>query len=145
MRHEHGSTSIKNDEWLSDQDIGDPKPLPRIPGHFILVRPVSIRGITKGGIILSDATKDDIQSLTTVGRVLSVGETAYTKESIFPPDPFSNEITPWCKVGDYVAYGKFAGIKVRYKGVKVIMLNDDEVLMVVDDPGSLDQHYNLHA
>ena len=48
------SRSILNDEWLSEDTVPDPKPLPSIPGYKILIRPVPIRSKTKGGIILPE-------------------------------------------------------------------------------------------
>ena len=40
-------------------------------GYLILVRPVSIKSETKGGIILPDSTKEDI-AYTTVGQVVAL-------------------------------------------------------------------------
>ena len=39
---------------ITNEEIKDPTPLPTIPNYRILVRPVSIRATTKGGIILPD-------------------------------------------------------------------------------------------
>ena len=90
------SNALKNDEWITDEDIADPNPLPEIPGYHILVRPVSVKSATKGGILLPDSTKSDMAYLTTVGRVLKVGDLAYKDEK------FANG--PWCKEGDFVCY-----------------------------------------
>ena len=70
------SKSILNDDWLSESNIPDPSPLPKIPGYRLLIRPVPIRSKTKGGILLPDKAKDDMKYLTTVGRVLAVGDLA---------------------------------------------------------------------
>ena len=88
-----------NDDWLSESTIPDPEPLPKIPGYRLLIRPVPIRAKTKGGIILPDKAKDDMKYLSTVGRVLSVGDLAYEDKDKFQKGP-------WCKPGDYVCYGK---------------------------------------
>ena len=40
------SSALKNDEWITDEDIADPNPLPEIPGYHILVRPVSVKSAT---------------------------------------------------------------------------------------------------
>ena len=58
--------SIKNDQWISE-DEADPVTLPELPGFHILVRPVSIKEKSKGGILIPDSTKDDMAYLTTVG------------------------------------------------------------------------------
>lgn len=130
--------AMKNDQWITDEAISDlnPDELPNIPGYFLLVRPVSIKRKTKGGIILPDSTKDDMTYLTTVGKVLRVGDLAYKDSSKFLAGP-------WCKTGDYVCYGKHAGTKFVFKGYKFILLFDDQVMMVIDDPEDLDSSYNL--
>jgi hypothetical protein len=49
----------------------------------------------------------------------------------------------WCNVGDYVCYGKHAGTKLLYKGVRLILLFDDQIIMKVEDPKDLDPTFNL--
>ena len=72
--------AIKNDMWITEDEVNDPSPLPELPGYHILIRPISIKGVTKGGIVLPDSTKDDMAYLTTVGKVLSIGDVAYQDE-----------------------------------------------------------------
>lgn len=129
------SNALKNDEWITDEDIADPNPLPKIPGYHILVRPVSVKSATKGGILLPDSTKSDMAYLTTVGRVLKVGDLAYKDEK------FANG--PWCKEGDFVCYGKHTGNKFFYKGINLLLLFDDDIKMVVEDAKDLDPTFNL--
>jgi len=129
------SSALKNDEWITDAEIQDPTPLPKIPGYHILVRPVSVKGKTKGGILLPDSTKSDMAYLTTVGRVLKVGDLAYQD------DKFSDGA--WCKEGDYICYGKHSGSKFMYKGVQLLLIFDDDVKMVVEDAKDLDPTFNL--
>ena len=70
--------AIKNDLWVTDlEEQPDPSPLPELPGFNILVRPVSVKGVTKGGILIPDSTKDDMAYLTTVRKVLAMGDLAY--------------------------------------------------------------------
>jgi co-chaperonin GroES (HSP10) len=130
--------AIKNDQWISgDEDnVSDPSPLPTIPGYNVLVRPVSIKAKTKGGILLPDSTVDDMSYLTTVGKVLAVGNLAYQDKDKFPSGS-------WCEVGDYVCYGKHAGVKMIYKGVKLILLYDDQIMLKMENPKDLDPTFNL--
>ena len=130
--------AIKNDQWISgeEDDVSDPKPLPTIPGFNILIRPVSIKAKTKGGIILPDSTVDDMSYLTTVGKVLAIGDLAYKDKEKFSTGD-------WCKVGDYVCYGKHAGVKMIYKGVKLILLYEDQIMLKVENPKDLDPTFNL--
>ena len=128
--------AIKNDMWVSNEDVTLPKVLPELPGFNILVRPVSIKSQTKGGIFIPDSTKDDMAYLTTVGEVVVLGDGAYQDKEKFPKGP-------WCTVGDYVCYGKHSGQKIQYKGLKFILLYDDQVIMKVENPKTLDPTFNL--
>ena len=128
--------SILNDAWNTNEETPDPEVLPVVPGYHLLIRPVSVKQETKGGIILPDSTKEDVAYLTTVGKVLAVGKDAYKDNDRYPNGP-------WCKEGDYVCYGKHSGQKFFYKGVRLILLLDDQISMIVDDPKELDPTYNL--
>ena len=129
--------SVKNDLWITDpEEVADPEVLPKIPGFHVLIRPVSVKSQTKGGILLPDSTKDDMSYLTTVGRVVSLGDLAYMDKDKFPSGA-------WCNVGDYVCYGKHTGTKLLYKGVRFILLFDDQITMRVEDPKDLDPTFNL--
>jgi co-chaperonin GroES (HSP10) len=129
--------AIPNSDWVSDEEIEIKKEdLPELPGYHVLVKPVSIKKKTKGGIILPDSTKDDIAYLTTVGKVLKLGKLAYDDKVKFP-------LGSWCEEGDYVAYGKLIGQKFVYKGTKLLLLFDDQIIMKVDNPSSLDPTFNL--
>ena len=129
--------SIKNNLWITDpEEVDDPEVLPELPGFHVLVRPVSVKSQTKGGILLPDSTKDDISYLTTVGKVVALGDLAYLDKDKFPAGA-------WCNIGDYVCYGKHAGTKLLYKGVRLILLFDDQISMRVEDPKDLDPTFNL--
>jgi co-chaperonin GroES (HSP10) len=129
--------AIKNDEWIDIEDeVSDPTNLPELPGFHVLVRPVSVKSKTKGGIFIPDSTKDDMSYLTTVGKVIALGELAYKDVDKFPNGG-------WCNVGDYVCYGKHAGTKLYYQNVKLLLLFDDQVIMRVSDPKDLDPTFNL--
>jgi co-chaperonin GroES (HSP10) len=129
--------ALKNDEWIDIEDeVSDPTNLPELPGFHVLVRPVSVKSKTKGGIFIPDSTKDDMSYLTTVGKVIALGELAYKDVDKFPNGG-------WCNIGDYVCYGKHAGTKLYYQNVKLLLLFDDQVIMRVSDPKDLDPTFNL--
>ena len=123
--------AIPNAAWITEPDVPDPEVLPNLPGYHILVRPVTVKPKTKGGIILPERARDDIAYLTTVGRVLKVGTLAYEDRDKFLAGA-------WCKEGDFVCYQKLSGTKFVYKGIKLLLLFDDQVLMKIDDPEDLD-------
>ena len=137
MQQAHLGKSIKNDMWITeDEDERTPDVLPELPGFHVLVRPVSIKEKTKGGILLPNSTKDDMSYLTTIGQVIKIGDLAYNDNEKFPKGP-------WWQLGDYICYAKHAGQKIQYKNVKMILLYDDQVIMKVQDPKFLDPTFNL--
>ena len=137
MQQAHLGKSIKNDMWITnEEEEATPDILPELPGFHVLVRPVSVKEKTKGGIILPNSTKEDMSYLTTVGKVIKIGNLAYNDTDKFPKGP-------WCKEGDYICYAKHAGQKIQYKEVKMILLYDDQVIMKVEDPKYLDPTFNL--
>jgi chaperonin GroES len=126
--------AVPNDQWVSGDDVPDPSPLPRIPGIGILIRPVPIRRKSAGGILLPDTFRQDREHLNTVGRVLSLGELAFMDEDIYKKGP-------WVKPGDYVVYAKFAGQKIFWKGVKLLIVKASAIELVVDKPEYLDANF----
>ena len=130
--------AVKNDDWITENNVPDPDPLPELPGYHVLIRPVSIRKETKGGILLPDQFMEDVKYLTTVGRVLAIGESAYQDKPKFPNGK-------WCSTGDYVTYGRPVGHKFIYKGIRLILVFDDQIIMKVESPETLDIMYNLSA
>ena len=137
MQQAHLGKAIKNDMWITnEEEEATPDVLPELPGFHVLVRPVSVKEKTKGGILLPNSTKEDMSYLTTVGKVIKIGNLAYNDKDKFPKGP-------WCKEGDYICYAKHAGQKIQYKEVKMILLYDDQVIMKVEDPKYLDPTFNL--
>lgn len=137
MQQAHLGKTIKNDMWITnEEEETTPDILPELPGFHVLVRPVSVKEKTKGGIIIPNSTKEDMSYLTTVGKVIKIGNLAYNDTDKFPKGP-------WCKEGDYICYAKHAGQKIQYKEVKMILLYDDQVIMKVEDPKYLDPTFNL--
>ena len=137
MQQAHLGNTIKNDIWITDEEYLDtPDVLPELPGFHVLVRPVSVKEKTKGGILIPNSTKEDMSYLTTVGKVIKIGNLAYNDKDKFPKGP-------WCKEGDYICYAKHAGQKIQYKEIKMILLYDDQVIMKVEDPKYLDPTFNL--
>ena len=137
MQQAHLGNTIKNDMWITnEEDEATPDVLPELPGFHVLVRPVSVKETTKGGIIIPNSTREDMSYLTTVGKVIKMGNLAYNDTDKFPKGP-------WCKEGDYICYAKHAGQKIQYKEVKMILLYDDQVIMKVEDPKFLDPTFNL--
>ena len=113
------------------EEVSEDRPaldrLPKPTGWRILILPYTLPQSTKGGVILSDETRERNQLATNVGYVVSLGPDAYRDELKFPDGP-------WCKSGDWVMFGRYAGSRFKIEGAEPRLLNDDEILAVVDDP-----------
>ena len=35
--------AVKNDDWITENNVPDPDPLHKLPGYHVLIRPFSIR------------------------------------------------------------------------------------------------------
>jgi len=97
--------------------------LPKPSGFRILIKSREILEKTKGGIILTDDTKDLAKHACVVSQVVSMGDECYHDKE-----------TKWCAKGDWVLTGKYIGLKFKYDGEEYAMINDDEVLAIVPDP-----------
>ena len=87
---------------------------------------------TKGGILFSQEQLDKARIATTCGYVLKMGDLAYQDKDKFDK--------PWCKVGDWVMFARYAGSRLPIEGGEVRIINDDEVLGTIKDPESI-LHY----
>ena len=122
-------------DWASPIETPDPSPLPRLPGWHILVRPLSAPQKTRGGILVPDSVAADHDFLITVGRVLVVGDLAYGA------DEFKGRT--WTKPGDIVVWGRHVGRKIRYQGIKLVVLEDKNILLVTDSPANLFENWKV--
>ena len=120
-----------NPEKLSS-DLLDQLPDPT--GWRILILPYRGQGQTEGGIHLTEKTVERQQIATVLGYVLKTGELAYLDEHKFPTGP-------WCKAGDWVLFGRYAGSRFDIEGGEVKILNDDEIIAKVNDPEAILHNY----
>lgn len=101
--------------------------IPRPTGWRIAILPYRGAEKTKGGIVLADETQRKTQLATVCGYVLRMGDLAYADEGKFPTGP-------WCKEGDWIVFGRYAGARIPIDGGEIRFINDDEVLGVLKDP-----------
>ena len=119
----------------ADSGVLDPKVLhekvrsrvPQPTGWRITVLPYMGKDKIKGGIALSNQTRQLNQLTTSCGYVLKMGDLAYADQSKFPNGP-------WCKEGDWVIFARYGGSRLNIEGGEIRVLNDDEILAVVNDP-----------
>lgn len=101
--------------------------LPRPTGWRISLLPYRGARVTKGGIAIAEETQKKTQLATTCAYVLEVGPLAYCDESKFPDGP-------WCKPGDWIVFGRYAGSRIPIEGGEIRLINDDEVLATIANP-----------
>jgi len=104
--------------------------IPQPTGWRLAILPYRGAKTSKGGIVLADETQKRNQLATNVGYVLKMGNLAYADESKFPHGP-------WCKQGDWVVFGRYAGSRIQIEGGEIRLLNDDEILGVISDPENI--------
>lgn len=101
--------------------------IPRPTGWRIILLPYKGAEKSKGGIVLAEQTREKQQITTVCGYVLSVGDLAYMDQDKFPNGP-------WCKEGDWVIFGRYAGARIPIDGGEIRVLNDDEIIATINDP-----------
>ena len=119
---------VSADSWTTDENVPDPSDIRDVPvGWRIVVRPRAPERVTKGGILRIDA---DTQTLTeTVGTLVAVGSQCWKDDTKYDG--------PWAALGDTVMFGKYAGKRFEYGGVKYVLLNEDEIIARIPDPSKL--------
>lgn len=123
--------ATSNIEHLPDEKILDRLPNPT--GWRMLVLPYKGQGKTKGGVILTDETMQERGYTTVTGLILKMGTECYDNKERFPNGP-------WCKKGDWIIFGRYAGSRFGIEGGEVRILNDDEIIAVVKDPEDILQY-----
>ena len=115
---------VKKEKDLTTEDSNK---LPQPTGWRMLVLPFKMKEKTKGGLVLAETTLERQQVASQVGLVLAMGDQCYKDKERYPDGP-------WCKVGDWVVFARYAGSRIEIEGGEVRLLNDDEVLATVQDP-----------
>lgn len=132
-------------DWVTDSNIPDPEKLPNVTGYNVLIRPVEPESKI-GSIVLPSSFTEDVKFLTNVGQVKAMGALCYNDPNVKPSDgayfPFGRYKQPWCKVGDYVVWGKHQGVKLMVKGVSFVLLQDELVLMTLESPSDVNPMFN---
>ena len=79
------------------------------------------------GIYLSEKTQDTIHMTSVVGLVVKMGDLCYQDKTKFPTGP-------WCKEGQFIVYGRYAGARFKTKYGEHRILNDDEIIGTINKP-----------
>ena len=109
--------------------------LPKPMYWRVLVAPTRPKEVSKGGIVLALANQEAQEILNFIGKVVAVGPMAGKHERLGGTGAETGPDFP--QIGTYVAFGRYAGQKLVHKGVKILLLNDDEILAIVPNPETL--------
>jgi|TARA_R100001460_G_C3466548_1_gene166635 co-chaperonin GroES (HSP10) len=124
------------DEVNSPSEKEVPKPtqdyikhMDRLPdpvGYRILLKMWKMAETTKGGIALSEQTLETSEMTSVVGYVVKMGNMCYTDTEKF--------LTPWCKEGQFVVIGRYAGARFKTSFGEHRIINDDEIIGTIEKP-----------
>jgi co-chaperonin GroES (HSP10) len=101
----------------------------------VIVAPAKPKEETRGGIIIPKANQDVQEILNCMGKVVALGSYAGVDERLGGDGTKPGANFP--KVGDTVFYGRHAGAHMLHKKVKLVVINDDEMLTLVPNPDTI--------
>ena len=125
---------VDPDTLVLDPEKLDKSLLERMPqptGWRILVMPYRGKGKTEGGVFMPEDVVEREALATVVSYVLKVGPSAYEDKEKF------GDQKPWCKEGDWVCIGRYAGARFKIDGGEVRIINDDEVIATIQHPDDI--------
>ena len=105
--------------------------IPQPTGWRILVMPYMGKEKTDGGVYVPDPVREREARATVTAYVAKVGPLAYKDLDKFGEDG------AWCKEGDWVCIGRYAGSRFQIEGGEVRIINDDEVIATIVDPDDI--------
>jgi len=121
---------LKNPKQITKESTKLPQPT----GWRILVLPFKMGEKTKGGILMGQDTLEKQQVASQCGNVLAMGSDCYRDKNRYKQGP-------WCKVGDWVMFARYAGSRIKIEGGEVRLLNDDEILATIKNPEDILHEY----
>jgi co-chaperonin GroES (HSP10) len=129
----HPQIDVKEESSREERATTEADKLPRPTGYRVLIVPYAPPAKSRGGIHFANQTTMVEDKTGVVGFVIALGPDCYKDTSKYPEGP-------WCKAGDYVIFGRYAGAKLELKSdddqphLPVRILNDDEILATVSNP-----------
>ena len=111
----------------SIEESSNKSQLPEPMGWRILVAMPEADKKTDGGIIKAQQTLDQEEVANICGYVLKMGDDCYQDKKRFPNGP-------WCKKGDWIIFGRYAGARIKIDDGELRLLNDDEILATIQKP-----------
>lgn len=143
--------------WLTFAESGIKyEELPRPTLWHVLVMPRQPRKVSEGGILIPAQAQDVEQYQNYIGEIVAMGPLAGKNDKFLNPEwsgwskrvglmnfIAGNYVEPRRyfyapKVGDWVIYGKYAGMAKTFKGTRFLTINDDDITDVIDSPAGFE-------
>ena len=87
----------------------------------VLVKPMDLKEVKKGGIIIPDTAKEKPQE----GEIIAAGKGKITDDGKLIP----MEV----KTGDRILYGKYSGTEIKMDdGVEYLIMHQEDILGILD-------------
>ena len=106
--------------------------LPRPVGYRVLVAlPQPDETVAGTSILKTETAKTQDHIMSIIGLVVDMGAGAYADKERFPDGA-------WCKEGDWVLIGRYAGARFSLEDdAEVRIINDDEVIGTILNPDDI--------
>lgn len=91
--------------------------------HRVLIKADKVETKTEAGIILALDEKRENAAAET-GRVISIGPTCFKDYGGNPED---------IKIGDKIAFAKYAGKTIKDKEEEYVLLNDEDIIAIIKE------------
>ena len=111
----------------AEKDKNELEKIPNPVGWRMVLFPLKLKEKTKSGLILTDETIAESQVTTNICKILKMGDLCFKDDTKFPSGP-------WCKEGDWVCIGRYAGARFKIDGGEIRIINDDEVIATIEHP-----------
>ena len=106
--------------------------LPQPTGWRLLVMPYMGKATSDGGIHIPDSVREREALGTVVAYVLKIGPLAYEDSA-----KFGGSYQPWCKEGQWICIGRYAGSRFNLEDGEVRIINDEDVIATIIDPDDI--------
>ena len=143
-----------DNEAINEWDDLETVPTPDLSDFEVFADNVLIRPyqppknhkVAGGGVIyLPDQVDHDRHYLQNVGQLVKIGNLAFRDPNVKPSDgnyfPHGYFKNQWAKEGDWVLFPRNSGQKLKYRGVKMVMMKDTFLLGKIADPKDIDVNY----
>lgn len=114
------------EEHVNSIDTPIPEGVPAPTLWRVVIMPVQPPKMSKGGLALPDMVKDAEEHLNYIGRVVAIGPMAGRDAK------FQGTLT--LEVGGWVLFKRYQGMNIHFKGTKLCIINDDQIVATIESP-----------